>query len=656
MSAIAGIYSVEGRQIEEVEIRRLMDVQLWPPSDVQCTRITGDLALGYHGFVTTHRQFNEIQPLSDNDGRLWLVSDARIDNRSELLESLYHNDHDQRQVPDSVLILEAYKQWGGDCASKIIGDFAFVVRDIRARTLFCARDALGVRPLFYSFDGKTFAFASFIRQLIAGLKPGELDDEYIADFMARGDCLSERTVYRTIKPVMPGQAIFLEEGRLKKVTYWDFDPHSTIRYKNDAEYESHFRNLLFSAVESRLCCTGKVAADLSGGLDSSSIVCVAQEAYRSQKTTASLIVYTDVFESRKLQETKWADMVIHKYGLESIRRHADSGMFPIDFDPRADSWDQPTLKVLALPGLRGKGAALAERGIRVLLSGIGGDQVLQSGYDPFHLADFVRTFRWVKLLKESLRWQESLSLPVAKIVREYALEPLLHPTAMWSRRDSSEDELPWIDKGFSRRFDIHHRLLHRRGFLPRRFESIAQQRHYLGIMRTCAALVEAAMMRASVEVRYPYLDRRLAEFALAIPIEQKIRPRETRSILRRSLRGILPDSVRLRTSKGWFGESLLRRLARDRYTIEKWLTSSRAAAYGYLDPVEFTKSLDRACVGFCQNGYLFFAALALEIWLQGLDARWQLAPVPERTGELGIQSHALGTSGLQTLTAEGGFE
>ncbi|MGH9830371.1 MAG: asparagine synthase-related protein, partial [Blastocatellia bacterium] len=214
--------------------------------------------------------------------------------------------------------------------------------------------------------------------------------------------------------------------------------------------------------------------------------------------------------------------------------------------------------------------------------------------------------------------------------------PIFHPNAMWALRKPSEALLPWIDPSFKRNFHIRDRMLHRGGFLPRRFWSVAQQRHYLGIMRTSAALVEGPMMRAPVEVRYPYLDRQLAEFLLAIPLEQKIRPEETRSILRRGLRGILPEPIRVRRSKGWFGESIFLKLARDRPLLEKWLKSSRAAAYGFIDPVEFCRELELALVGFSRNGYLFMAALSFEIWLRGnefSDTKWQLVSIKQRGGD-----------------------
>lgn len=638
MSAICGLYSVDGGPVDRTDLDRLMGVEVSPAPDVETKRSMDMVALGYRGFWTTEEHSAETQPYSDNDKTRWVVSDARIDNRGDLLQAFGTSDIESEEVSDPMLIMSAYRKWGIDCARHIVGDFAFALWDSKAKILFCARDALGVRPLFYAFDGKRFAFASFMRQLATLPNVDRsLDDDFVADFLARGDCPSERAVYRGMKPVRAGHLVVIERGMLKDITYWDFDPRKTIRYKEDAQYEEHFRGIFSNAVKVRLPAKGPVAADLSGGLDSSSIVCMAQEIYRtSQAPAKKLAVYTDIFESRKVRETKWADLVINKYMLASIRRPADPNLFASDFDPILDSWDQPTLKVLGLPEIRGKGKALSDRGIRVLLSGIGGDQALLSSVDPCHLADLLRHLHWKELLRETLRWQKCLSQPVSSVLLEYGCKPIFHPNAMWALRKSSEGLVPWIAASFERNFHVRARMLHRGGFLPRRFWSVAQQRHYLGIMRTSAALVEGPMMKAPVEIRYPYLDRQLTEFALAIPLEQKIRPEETRSILRRSLRGILPEPIRIRKSKGWFGEAIFLKLARERLRLDKWVRTSRAAAYGYIDPVEFSRALDRAFVGFSQNGYLFMAALAFEIWLRGnefSDTKWQLVSAKQRGGD-----------------------
>jgi asparagine synthase (glutamine-hydrolysing) len=644
MSVIGGIYSIEGCAVGDADLDRLMGVDPSYGPDQDGRRLLGSVAMGYRGLWTTEEHRSETQPCSDTDGTCWVISDARIDNRSELLGLITDSHWGCKSVSDSVLIISAYKKWGTDCARRIIGDFAFAVWDSKARRLFCARDALGVRPLCYAFNGGTFVFSSFVRQLKAYRGNDlSLDDDYIADFLARGDCPNERTVYRGIKRLMAGHAVLIEGGMLKQIKYWDFDPHRTIQYRADEDYEAHFREVFSKAVEARLRANGPIAADLSGGLDSSSIVCMAEEIYRANQCSGKhVIAYTDLYASPKAHESRWVDAVVSKYGIESIRRKDDSNLFLPNFDPGADCWDEPTLKNLVLPEIREKGKVLSDRGSRILLSGIGGDQLWPA--EPCHLADLLRRFTWTDLLREAVRWQRVTSQPVSGVLLEYALKPILYPNAMFVVRKQSEVVLSWINTAFWRNFKIRDRMLHRRGFLPRRSLGIAQQRHYLGIMRTSAALVGGYMMKAPIEVRYPYLDRRLVEFAIAIPMQQKLRPEETRTIVRRGMRGILPESIRTRRSKGWFDEPLLLKLSRERSMLEKWLRSSRAAAHGYVDPVEFCRQFELTLAGHCQNFYLFMAALSLEIWLRGnesSEAKWQLVPVRRRASGTKQDSLAL---------------
>jgi len=526
MSIICGIYSIEGRPATEQQLDRLMHVDPTFGPDAEGRRLLGPVALGYRGLCTMDEQKSETQPGSDEAGDCWVVADARIDNRSELIDALGLAHLDSAGITDSLLVLKAYRKWGTDCAPQILGDFAFAVWDSQARTIFCARDALGIRPLFYAFDGRTFAFASFIRQLhqLAHFD-ASLDEEYVANFLARADCPCEETIYRGIRRLMAGSAVLLKDGVLKNIKYWDFDPDKVIQYRTDDQYEEHFRELFTKAVKARLRSTGQVAAELSGGLDSSSIVCMAQEIYRANGQHGRRVtVHTDLVESRKATETKWSNAVVSKYDLESVFRTVDTALWVPESAGKIHCWDEPTLKDLALPNLRGRGRSVSEQKIRVLLSGIGGDQVFLAGMAPYHLVDSFRGLRWRSLLKDIIRWQRVLGLPVAQIFLESCVKPMIYPNSMFTLLKPAVEVLPWVDQRFWRRSNMRDRLLHRQGFIPRRFRSPAQQRNYLNIMRSSAVVVQGYMMNAPVETRYPYLDRDLVEFALAIPMQQKLRP------------------------------------------------------------------------------------------------------------------------------------
>ncbi|MGI0134818.1 MAG: asparagine synthase-related protein, partial [Candidatus Micrarchaeaceae archaeon] len=289
----------------------------------------------------------------------------------------------------------------------------------------------------------------------------------------------------------------------------------------------------------------------------------------------------------------------------------------------SEQWGAPQLKDTALPELRARGRTLAERGIKVLLSGIGGDQVFTASVDPCYMADLLWRFRWKQVLREAVLWQKSLSRPISSVLLEFGIRPIFRPNTVFRLAKGLDEVLPWISTSFWRKLSVRGRMLHRKGFLPRRFSSPARQRHYLSIRRTSAVMVQALMMGAPVEVRYPYMDRALVEFAMALPMQQLMRPGETRSLLRRGMRGILPEMIRTRKSKGMFGETLLLKLAHERPVLEEWLKAPYAAAYGYIDPVEFRRELDLALVGTSRNGYLFMAAISLELWLRGNGPRAQ---------------------------------
>lgn len=597
----------------------MMDIDRSFGTDIDGWCSLGPVGFAYRGLCTTDESTGDYQPRSDRESTCCIVADARIDNRSELIRALQPDFSLDVSAGDSGLILAAYKRWGHFCASRLLGDFAFVIWDANARKLLCVRDALGVRPFFYIFDGRAFVFASFIRQLVrSSYYDSSLDDEHIANFLARGDCPSELTPYRNIRRLMPGCLLSIENGSLKKEKYWDLDSSTAIRYRTDEEYDAHFLQLFTNAVKVRTRATHGIAAELSGGLDSSSIVSVAAR----HKT--HIVVYTDVYESVQARETRWSDAVVHKYNLESIQLIADDRLLLTDTGDEVECWDEPTLKNLALPNLRARGRAVSEHKLKVLLSGIGGDQLLLSGPRPYHLADLFRCFQWRRLFREAFRWQAVLGEPLASVLTKYCFTPLLHPNVVFSPWEPSERMLPpWINAQFSHRYKIRDRMLNNKGFLPRHYRSPAHQRQYLNIMRTSAMLVQGYMMNAPIEVRYPYLDRLLVEFCMSIPMEQKQRPDDSRSILRRAMRGILPELVRVRTSKAWFQGSLLTSITKQRPIFDKWVASSDAVRRGYLDRAELRRELEMASVGFSRNAYLFLAAIALELWLRGFERQSQ---------------------------------
>src|SRR5205823_2456711 len=203
--------------------------------------------------------------------------------------------------------------------------------------------------------------------------PRVWEEEYFADFLIRGDCPSEFTPYRGVRRLLGGWSVIVRDGRFCKQKYWDADPSKAIRYSSDQEYEEHFRHAFRKAVRVRLRADGPVASELSGGLDSSSIVCMAQEVYRSREAidrgfTACTFTYDDAVNC---DERHWSRMVIEKCGVPNEQIPVDAHWPFKGCTKGTPRWDEPTPKIVLCAQMHEMGRRLKERGIKVLLSGLG---------------------------------------------------------------------------------------------------------------------------------------------------------------------------------------------------------------------------------------------------------------------------------------------
>jgi asparagine synthase (glutamine-hydrolysing) len=623
LSVFSGIYHLDGRAVDIGLLDRMMAVgrPFGPDADGYWT--DGPVGMSHCGLWTVAESLGETQPLSDDAGACWIVCDARVDNRDELVRELKGSRYLAETPTDAKLILAAYRAWDIGCASKIIGDFALAIWDQKRRRLFCAIDALGIRSFFYHFDGKRFLFGSLIRQLLQDPSvPRGLDEDYLAQFIARGECPTELTPYRSIKRLLAGSFILIENGRLRRQKYWDLDPKHEIRYSKDEEYEDHFKTVFREAVRAHLRTSGPLWSELSGGLDSSSIVCMAQEIYKAgEADNRGFTAFTMTFdESKKVDERNWSKLVVDKYGLNIEYFSADQYWLLKDVDERTAYWDEPTPKGLITASLRASAARVVQRGVRVLLTGIGGDQVFMGGtLNPIHFADLLRRFRWKQLSRELARWQPFLNLPFARVFLNNCVKPLLNPNTMIDPFYAKYwRPATWIAPAFSKR--THLADLMSDGFLPRRYMSPANQRQYLMIMRTPAALIRGRLMSPVIELRCPFLYRPLLEFAMGIPMDQKVRPgADTRSIVRRGMSGVLPDQIRDRKNKTVFDQHTYVGINREWSRIESLLNSPRVAELGVVDQQKFRQALELMRVGHSENIYQLISVLSLELWLRASE-------------------------------------
>ena len=549
MAGIAAIYHLDHEPVQPDLVRRLRLAIAHRGPDGTSGRVDGSVGLAHAAFQTTPESMGERQPLVDEARGLRLVFDGRIDNREELVTALRGYATDGTPPSDAELVLRAYARWGEACPEHLLGDFAFAVWDQRNQRLFCARDIVGVKPFYYTTVGRTFACGSTVGTLLQ--VPGvrlEPNEGIVGEFLANAIRSQKDTLLSGIMRLPAAHALSVQPGRVRKWRYWDVDTTTSIRYPTNEQYQEHLLSLLENAVQCRL--RGHVGAELSGGLDSSAVVAVAQSLLGKDRRLQSFSI---VFPGMRCDETKFSAAVAAKCGLEANRSepylaepsiYIEEARRHLDFPGYPNTHMSRSLKKLA-----------RQRGCSVLLTGCGGDEWFSGSL--YRYADHVRRLQFVSLARQVQTDYGTLaSRPALNSVLRFGLLPLVGgPIRRRLRALRHRDTTPpFVDPRLAAR--VH--LKDRTGLRPsaHRFSDLAQRDVY-GTLRSgewshANEVEERVTTTLGIEHRHPFFDRRLIEFAMAIPENQRWRDGLQKQVLRRSLRGRLPASVLDRRDKSEF--------------------------------------------------------------------------------------------------------
>ncbi|HVT14743.1 MAG TPA: asparagine synthase-related protein [Thermoanaerobaculia bacterium] len=550
-----------------------------------------------------------------------VVLDGTIDNRAELLADLPQIPGQVRAPSDAALILAAYSHWGATCAARLLGEFAFILWDGRRQRLVCARDPFGLRSLFYTANGGRLCVASQTLQLLdtASATLSQLDEEYVADFLAAFVAIGPHTPFKGVRRLPAGHVLVADRGVVRTEPYWDFDPAPSVELKTDADYAARFLELFRQAVACGLRSGKRAWAELSGGLDSSSVVCVAQELIRDDPALgrgfATVTLTWD--ETPQCDERAWSAPVVEKYRLINHQLNSDDQFFH-RAQEGASYRSEPHFGLLCFPMLKREADLLYETGVDVLLSGARAESVLlPEAPRPLHLADLLRRLRLRELRRELSAWQESLHEPLVNVFLSSCLLPLLRPRLLRRSPHDGFALASWVDRGFARRMHLRDRA--RLGRMPRRFASPADQFQY-ELLHRAEQNVNRGYIEWCCELRHPFLYRPLVEFALAAPWQQKIRPGEHKSLLRRAMVGILPEIVRTRRDKRGPGAAGYKAFARRWHEIAPVVDSSLLVAMGYVDGRAFRHAAEQVRLGASESFGAFTTTLAFEYWLRAAFA------------------------------------
>lgn len=626
MSGFVVVYQTDGAPVEEAALRQALDAASWRGPDGAAAWCAPGIGLAHGRMETTPEDRGVDQPLRSADGACHIVWDGRLDYREELQAAL--GLPRSGPVSDAGLVLAAYARWGVACVERLEGDFAFGLWDGARRRLLCARDRFGVRPFHYHWDGRRFVAASETVQLLAAGVPDTPNNWVLLRFLAGQFGEYEETVYREILHLPPAHLLVVERETLTRRRYWSPEPQCLSRTRDPREAGERFVFLLREAVRTRMRAIGPVACHLSGGMDSSSIVCLAAELQAGPHPPASdLITVSAVYrETASCNEEQYVEAVREQTGVRYHTVLCD-GHWPLD-PPEVPFIDRGEPSLLILDAFNRRLYQDVNRlGARVVLSGCFGDQMMITG--PDFLTDLFRRGRFRRF------WEEVNRQPGQRraLIRACALYPLLppvltrnlHDLRVWRR---GGDLPPWIRVSARDRW----RLLRVPAAVepPRRFAWRHGATRYLKtaerLTPEVAALHEEAAFPVPIETRYPLLDTRLLEYLMALPPEAVGRTGDPRYFHGTALERILPEAVRLRGSKVDFMPIYRHALKlRHAQRVRALLREPRLHGLPFFDREGADRWYEEYCESETMDHYRFFAMLAVADWLGRQDNRRQPA-------------------------------
>ena len=561
MCGITGLYHLETpKPVDPARIERMCAAMAHRGPDGQGVWTAPGVGLG-HLRLSIIDLAGSPQPMASSDGRAMLVFNGEIYNYRELREELRGFGAEFRTDGDSEVILAAWQKWGPACVARLHGMFAFAIYDLTERTLFLARDRLGVKPLFYAplSDGSV-AFASELKGLLANpMLRREIDPLAIEDYMTWGYVPDHRSILAGVHKLPAGHTLLLRHGKPlpQPVQYWDVS-FAERRQGRASDLEAELLHLLRQAVTSRMTADVPLGAFLSGGVDSSAVVALMAEASNAPVKTCTI-----GFDVAALDETGYAQQVATKFATDHRARQVSPDDFDL-VDTLAAMFDEPFADASALPTWRV--CQLARESVTVALSGDGADEAF-AGYRRHkfqHAEDRLRG-----IVPQALRGPVLGGLGAAYPKADWAPRSLRAKTTLLSLAGTSE-------AGYARAVAILppelRQGLYSPEFLKLRGDYRAEQ-PFEAVMRGAQARsgldraqyadlkfwlpgdiltkVDRTSMAVSLEAREPLLDHRLIEFAAALPEGLRTRRGEGKWLLKKAMQRYLPDEVLYRPKQGF---------------------------------------------------------------------------------------------------------
>ena len=554
MSGIAGIFNLNQQPINIDQCNSLINNLNILSADKTSVWIGEFTFLGSASQWITPESVNEQLPFYDSERQIAITADAIIDNRQELFEHLQIKKINRKAITDSQLILLAYCKWGDSTPNHLIGDFTFMIWDKRQQKLFGARDFSGMRTLYYHNDQEHFAFCTTINPLLQlPYIKNQLNETWLAEYLAIPDMIDtvnpNLTVFKTIKQLPPSHSITVTRDRTTVKRYYPLQLDKQIKYKKTEDYVEAFQDVFQKAVDARLRSIGPVGSQLSGGLDSGSVVGFASKTLKKENKQLYTYSYTP---DNRFED--WTPKYMLANESEYIKATADyiggiqanyssfDGKSPLS---EMDEW----LDIMEMPykffensfWVKGLHEQAAKDGVKVLLNGARGNFTISWGKALDYYSMLIRQFKWMKLSQEVKLYSRNMDVNQKRVLNAIGKRAL----PFLGRTKDSYTFPQLINDNFAERTNVFERItdLKTEGLN----NSEIRQKHFKqayiwNVTGTSAAKVS---LRYGMWDRDPTSDLRVIQFCLSLPDDQFVNNGLDRALIRKATKGYLPDKVRL---------------------------------------------------------------------------------------------------------------
>jgi asparagine synthase (glutamine-hydrolysing) len=628
MSILFGFCRLRGGIVDEPQLRTLGGATLRYAPEGTYVLTAGCTGMGFQPYSTTDRSALDQQPRRDHDENL-LTFDGRLDNHEDLRKILHIEN---AEATDSELVLAAYRQWNEECFRHFVGDWALALWDARSKRLYLARDHAGTRTLYFQERNDSLIWATYVDTFFADGAEQTVDETYIAAYLA-GAPRQDRTPYANIRAVPPAHILMTDERGMRLKRHWNWIANDRILYKNSSDYDAHFLHLFGQAVTRRAAPGEPVLAQLSGGMDSTSIVCMSDHLRRQADPHSVLLDTVSYYDDTEPSWNEKPYFTITEARRGRIGLHVNVSIPRRSFQPAASASGEMFYR---WPGFDKESWEHEQRlyeqlwpyGYRALLSGIGGDELLGGVSTPLpELSDTLAAGNLVGFFRTAAQWCIKSRTPML-----HMLWMVLQTTgALYFPSRSDRGVSPfWMSPR------LNNLLRESPSYAPNSERSWGIRPSAIFAGRAWQSVLESLPSHnpeffSHYEYRYPYLDKDLVDFLLRVPREQLVQPGRRRVMMRRALAGIVPQEILERKRKGFIARSPLAVLQNSGAAIQALFTDSLVAANGWVKSKELQQTIERITNG--QDIELWPAFLrlaAIEIFLRSNEPTAALQSSLER--------------------------